>query len=77
MKENLKKYTFSTYFIIKDNLLFSTKNFNFEDNLENCFYIKKLGSIVNPKIYFDQKENNEWINRNQFLGEIIIHLWNL
>lgn len=75
MKENSfssfdeKNISFSTCFIIKGNTLFSAKNFNFEDNLPNCYYIKKLGSMINPKIYFSQKENNEWINKNQFLGD--------
>ena len=51
MKENFissfdeKNYLLSTYFIIKDNVLFRTKNFNFEDNLSNCYYIKK-GTII-------------------------------
>ncbi len=75
MKENLisffdgTKHLFSTYFIIKGNALFSTKNFKFKENLPNCYYIKKLGSTFNPKIYFDKKENNKWTNKNQFLGD--------
>lgn len=38
-----KEYMLKTYFIINNRKLFSTDNFNFEDNLKNCFYIKKLG----------------------------------
>lgn len=64
-----KKYTFQTYFIINNNKLFSTNNFNFEDNFKNCFYIKKFGSNTNPKIYLDTKINNKWVNKNQLLGD--------
>lgn len=64
-----KKYTFSTYFIINNGKLFSTTNFNFEDNLKNCFYIKKFGSNIHPKIYLDTKINNKWINKNQLIGD--------
>ena len=66
-----KKYQFTTYFIIKDSKLFSTMNFNFEDNLQNCFYIKRLGSMSNPKIYLDIKKDNEWISKNQFIGDYV------
>ena len=66
-----KKYQFSTYFIIKNSKLFSTMNFNFEDNLQNCFYIKRLGSMSNPKIYLDIKKANEWISKNQFIGDYV------
>jgi len=64
-----KEYTFSTYFIINNGKLFSTNNFNFEDNLQNCFYIKKFGSNVHPVIYVDTKVNNEWVNKNQVIGD--------
>ena len=63
-----KKYTFSTYFIINDNRLFSTSNKNFEDNLNNCFYIKKYGSNIHPIIFIDIKVNNEWVVNNQIVG---------
>lgn len=66
-----KKYQFTTYFIIKDSKLFTTMNFNFEDNLQNCFYIKRLGSMSNPKIYLDIKKDNEWISKNQFIGDYV------
>ena len=75
MKENFissfdeKNYLLSTYFIIKDNVLLRTKNFNFEDNLSNCYYIKELGTVFNPKICVDKKENNKWTNKNQFLED--------
>ncbi len=64
-----KEYIFSTYFIINNSRLFSTNNFNFEDNLKNCFYIKKFGSNIHPKIYLDIKENNKWISKNKFIGD--------
>ena len=66
-----KKYQFTTYFIIKDSKLFATTNLNFEDNLQNCFYIKRLGSMSNPKIYLDIKKDNEWISKNQFIGNYV------
>lgn len=64
-----KQYTFSTYFIINSGILFSTDNFNFEDNLKNCYYVKKFGSNTHPKIYLDTKIDNEWISKNQFIGD--------
>ena len=63
-----KKYKFSTYFIITNNQLIITKNNSFEDDLINCFYIKRFGSITKPKIYLDEKKNNEWINKNKYIG---------
>mgnify|MGYP003304073925 CR=1 FL=1 len=53
-----KQYTFSTYFIINSSKLFSTDNFHFEYNLKNCYYVKKLGSNIHPKIYLDTKADN-------------------
>lgn len=70
MKNNdNKKYNFSNYFVIKDEQLFSTKNFNFEDNLQNCFYIKKLGSNTHPKIYLDIKQSGSWIVLDKYIGD--------
>ena len=63
-----KMNTFSTYFIINNNELFSTSNFDFEDSLEDCFYVIRLGSVTNPKIYLYEKKNNEWINQKQYIG---------
>lgn len=63
-----KEYIFSTYFIINNGKLFSTNNFNFEDNLKNCFYIKKFGSNVHPVIYLDTKVDNRWVSKNQVIG---------
>ena len=60
-----KEYMLKTYFIINNRKLFSADNFNFEDNLKNCFYIKKLGSNVHPTIYLDTKIDNKWVNKNQ------------
>ena len=37
-----KEYTFSTYFIINNGKLFSTNNFNFEDNLQIASTLKNL-----------------------------------
>lgn len=69
MKSNdNKKYKFSNYFVIKDEQLFCTKNFNFEDNLQNCFYIKKLGSNTHPKIYLDVKQSGSWIVLDKYIG---------
>ena len=64
----VKKHTFSNYFVISGEKLFSINNFNFEDNLENCFYIKKLGSNHKPIIYLDTKVDGKWINRDQIIG---------
>lgn len=64
-----KEYIFSTFFIINNGKLFSTNNFNFEDNLINCFYIKKFGSNVHPIIYLDTKVDNKWVNKNQVIGD--------
>ena len=50
-----KKHIFSNYFVISGKKLFSINNFDFGDNLENCFYIKKLGSNTKPIIYLDTK----------------------
>lgn len=62
-----KEYMLKTYFIINNRKLFSTDNFNFEDNLKNCFYIKKLGGNVHPTIYLDTKIDNKWVNKNQVI----------
>lgn len=59
---------FSSYFIIKDNIVLSTRNFNFDEKLKNCFYVRKLGSNIHPKFYLDIKENNEWIIKNKYIG---------
>ena len=67
-KHDGKKHTFSNYFVISGEKLFSINNFNFEDNLENCFYIKKLGSNTKPIIYLDTKVDGKWINQNQIIG---------
>lgn len=64
-----KQYTFSTYFVINRGILFCTNNFHFEDNLKNCFCIKNFGSNIHPKIYLDTKVDNNWMNKNQFLGD--------
>lgn len=64
-----KKYTFSTYFVINNLRLFSVDNFNFEENLSNCFYVKKLGSNIYPKIYVDIKVNNKWVIQDQIIGD--------
>ena len=66
---NGKEYTFSTYFVINNGKLFSTTNFNFDENLKNCFYIKKFGSNTHPVIYLDTKVDNKWINKNQVIGD--------
>lgn len=50
-----KEYMLKTYFIINNRKLFSTDNFNFEDNLKNCFYIKKFGSNVTQIYIWTQK----------------------
>lgn len=41
MKEKVdgKQNIFSTYFVINNGVLFETDNFNFDDNLTDCFYI--------------------------------------
>lgn len=64
-----KQCTFSTYFIINNGKLFSTTNFNFDEKLKNCFYIKKFGSNIHPVIYLDTKVDNEWVNKNQVIGD--------
>lgn len=68
-KSDGKKYTFSTYFVINNGKLFSTTNFNFDDSLKNCFYIKKFGSNIQPVIYLDTKVDNEWVSKNQVIGD--------
>ena len=67
--QNGQKRIFSTYYIISNSFISSTKNFNIENNFEDCFYIKKLGSNVHPKIYLSEKKNNEWIRTNVFIGD--------
>lgn len=67
--QNGKKGVFSTYYIINNNFISSTKNFNIESHFEDCFYIKKLGSNVHPRIYFNEKKNNKWIRNNVFIGD--------
>jgi len=64
-----KKYTFSTYFVINNGKLFSTSDFNFDDSLRNCFYIKKFGSNTHPVIYLDTKVDNKWVNRDQVIRD--------
>ena len=59
---------FSTYFVIKNDVIYLTNNQNFENNLKNCYYVKKLGSNTHPKLYVSQKQNYEWINK-----DIILH----
>lgn len=65
---NGKIGSFSTYFVIDNGIIFSTNDFNFESKLENCFYIKKLGSNIHPKIYISIKKNNNWIKKNIYIG---------
>lgn len=67
-KHDGKKHIFSNYFVISGKKLFSINNFDFGDNLENCFYIKNLGSNTKPIIYLDTKFDGNWINQNQIIG---------
>ena len=62
---------FSTYFIIKDYVVLSTKNFTFEEKLTDCYYVRKLGSNAHPKFYVDIKKDNNWIVRNSYIGDYI------
>ena len=62
---------FSTYFIIKDYVVLSTKNFTFEEKLTDCYYVRKLGSNAHPKFYVDIKKDNNWIVRNSYIGGYI------
>ncbi len=50
-----KEYMLKTYFIINNRKLFSTDNFNFEDNLKNCFYIKSLVQMFTQIYIWTQK----------------------
>ena len=63
-----KDYDFTTYFVINNGAVFETDNYNFENNLEDCFYIKKISSNGQSKIYLDAKKNNVWIYKNQLVG---------
>ena len=69
VNQNGKKSIFSTYYVINDGFIFSTKNFNIEKNFEDCLYIIKLGSNVHPRIYYSEKKNNEWIKNKAFIGD--------
>lgn len=69
IKKEDKQYAFSTYFIINNGRLISTDNFNFHNNLKNCFYVKKFGINTDPGIYLDTKVDNEWIEKNQLIGD--------
>lgn len=60
---------FSTYFIIKDYIVLSTKNFNYEEKLTDCYYVRKLGSNTHPKYYVDIKKDNNWVARNSYIGD--------
>lgn len=65
----MREKTLNTYFIINNDKLFSTNNSNFEENLKNCFYIKKIGLNTQPVIYLDTKVNNTWASKNQVIGD--------
>lgn len=62
-----KKYKFSKFYIINNNRLFVTSNFDFVDNLKKCYFIKKLGSNVYPKIYLEVKKEDKKIMN--FIGD--------
>jgi len=68
-KSDGKEYIFSTYFVINNGKLFSTSDFNFDENLKNCFYIKKFGSNTHPVIYLDTKIDNKWVSKDQVIGD--------
>ncbi|MCI5702092.1 MAG: hypothetical protein MR266_04935 [Erysipelotrichaceae bacterium] len=70
MKEKVdgKQNIFSTYFVINNGVLFETDNFNFDDNLTDCFHIKKFG-FIHPVICIDTKADNKWINKNQIISD--------
>lgn len=68
-KSDGKEYIFSTYFVINNGKLFSISDFNFDENLKNCFYIKKFGSNIHPVIYLDTKVDNKWVNKDQVIGD--------
>ncbi len=63
-----KKCTFSNYFVIYGDVMFKTNNFNFEENLSNCYYVKVLGSSSRPKIYANVKEDGAWTLKNGVIG---------
>ena len=62
-----KEYKFSKFYIINNNRLFVTSNFDFVDNLKKCYFIKKLGSNVYPKIYLEVKKEDKKIMN--FIGD--------
>ena len=64
-----KEYGFSTYFLIRDGRLLEISNFNFEEGLRDCFYVKKLGSNIYPKIFLDIKKDNKWTIKNYYIGD--------
>ena len=62
-KYNEKIYRFARFYIIKNKYLFSSSNLNLDDNLKNCYCIKKTGSEIHPEIYVDIKKDNKIIKK--------------
>lgn len=64
-----KIHVFSTYFLIRDNRLLEISDFNLEDSFSDCYYVKKLGSNIYPKIYVDVKRDNRWVEKEKYIGD--------
>ena len=66
--EDGKLHTFKYCYIIKDNHLYITENYNIEKKFNDCFYVVKWGSRRYPRIFCSEKQNNKWIKKNELLG---------
>lgn len=53
-------------FVLNNNILFSTNNFNLENNLEDCFCVKKS---ISSEVYISEKKNNKWIRKDEYIDD--------
>lgn len=53
-------------FVLNNNILFNTNNFNLENNLEDCFCVKKS---ISSEVYISEKKNNKWIRKDEYIDD--------
>ena len=65
-RQNSKRHT---YYIISNGFLSLVYNFDIDRKFKDCIYVIKLGSNVNPKIFYSEKKDNVWVKKRKFIGD--------
>lgn len=57
----------ANYFILNNGALFSTDNNSIENNLEDCFYVEKIGTCISPEIYVSEKKDGKLVRIGEYI----------